>query len=342
MTGPDLEHRTEIRRANRTTPIWIALVVVSVVAVLVLGSSGDGPNEERGMTPPTSAPTTPTSETLTTTSPRTMPPVFGVTDSGGQVRPISTSIGSGPTPVDQEPLALSASVPIATAGRVVVLDGAGTVHHAEPGRSFRDGACCFDAIHPSNEPGHVWGRRGPQAVLIDLDAVDERRVVLLIGEERVLGPASFGLVTVDDRNVVRWHRPSFDPTVVRLPEDRRAIDSGGERLLATGPGAGETSRLETWSIAGNGLLQSYVVSEGASSSGVLAPDGSVVAVPGPGGWEVRDAATGLVHGSLPKVTGPVWVGGNRFAATLDDRLVVSDRGVLPLRWPVLAVAEQSP
>ena len=50
-----------------------------------------------------------------------------------------------------------------------------------------------------------------------------------------------------------------------------------------------------------------------------------------------------VHGSLPAGdVRPVWVGGTRFATIVDGRLIVSDAGRLPLRWPVLAVAEQSP
>jgi hypothetical protein len=231
---PDLEHRTEITQANRTTPIWIGLVVLAAIVAVVVGNRDDGPGDV-----------------------------------------------------------------------------------------------------------HVWLRDDGEVALLELDGggfVTE----LEIGEGEVLGPASFGVVVLGIDGVVRWHRPSFEPSVVRLPEDRRPIDSGGERLLAVAPGEGTPSRLETWSIAGNGLLRSYVLAEGASADGVLAPDGSVVAVPGPGGWEVRDAATGLVRGTLPKVTGPVSAGGARFAAALDRRLVVSDSGELPLRWPVLVVAEQSP
>lgn len=342
MSGTDLEHRSEIRRANRTTPIWIGLAIVTVAAVVLFGASDDDPDEEGGVTPPTSAPATPTSETLTTTSPRDLPPVFGVTGSGGHVRPISTRIGSGPTRGDPSPLRLGPSTPVVTAGRVVVLDEGGTLHHAEAGQSFRAGICCFEAIHPSNEPDHVWGRQGSRAGLIDLDAVADPRIVLDVGGDRILGPASFGLVTVDDGDVVRWHRPSFEPTVVPLPGDRRPIDAGGEHLLAVAPGEADATRLEVWSLVGDGLVQSFTLGTSPSAGAALAPDGSVVAVNGPGGWEVRDPLTGLVHGALPEVDRPVWVGGARFAAVLDQGLVVSDSGEWPLRWPLLAVAEQSP
>lgn len=334
MSGTDLEHRTEIQRVNHTTPIWVGAVVLVAIVALVLGGR-DGAGDEAGVDAPTTVPATPTSETLTTTSPRRLPPVHGLTPVGGDDALWAFSTATAPSGAGL--VADELQEVVVTDGTVVVLaDGA--VHAAEPGGPFREVvACCVDELHPSNEPGHVWLRDETEVALLELQGGGDV-TELVVGDVEVLGPASFGVVTLDDGGVVRWHRPSFEPTVVRLPGDRRAIDSGGERLLAVAPGPA----LETWSIAGNGLLQSYPLPEGSSTDGLLAPDGTVVLVPVPGGWEVRDAATGQVQGSLPKVAGPVWVGGNRFAGSLDDQLVVSDRGVQPLRWPVLAVAEQSP
>lgn len=338
MSGTDLEHRTEIRRTSRTTPIWIGLVVLAAVVALVVGG-GDGAGEQASDDGPTTVPLTPTSETLTTTSPRDQPPVYGLTAMGGDDALWAISTATAPDGVGLTVDEVQAIV--ATDGVVVVLAD-GTVHAAEPGEPFREiVGCCVEGLHPSNEPGHVWVRDDGEVALLQLEGggfVTE----LEVGDGEVLGPASFGVVVLGVDGLVRWHRPSFEPTVLPLPGDRRAIGSGGERLLTVGPAKGTASALETWSITGNGLLQSYVLAEGFGTDGLLAADGSVVLVPAPGGWEVRDAATGLAHGTLPKVDRPVWVGGARFAASLDGRLVVSDSGELPLRWPVLAVAEQSP
>lgn len=345
MSGTDLEHRTEIRRANRTTPIWVGLVVLVAAVVLLLGTGTGGGVEDVGGDGPTTVPATPTSETLTTTSPREQLPVYGMAERHRGVLPFSTATTPMADSASGERHELElAGGPIVTGDRVVALDTSQVLHVGEPGRSFRRAGCCWADIHPSTEPDHVWGRVDQRLTLIDLDAVlPVGPVILDVGDEQVLGPASFGVVTVDDRGVVRWHRPSFEPTVVALPPDRRALDSGGERLLVSAPATDEhPARLETWSIAGGGILAAHDLDEGVRAEGVLSPDGSVVLVRAPGGWAVRSAATGLLHGRLPEVSGPVWVGGHRFAAALDGRLVVSDDGELPLAWPVLAVAEQSP
>ena len=340
MTRTDLEHFTEIRRSNRTTPIWVALVALAAILAFVLGA-GDETGEDAGGEAPTTVPAPPTSETLTTTSPRGLPAVHGLTAAGGDGALVAFSTAVAPSADGGDPVVGTVQAVLVSDDVVVVLAG-GTVHAAEAGRSFRPVvACCVEGLIPSNEPGHVWLRDDGEVALLELRGggyVTE----LDVGDGEVLGPASFGIVVLGSDGLVRWHRPSFDPTVVQLPGDRRAIDSGGERLLVVAPGDGAASRLETWSIAGNGLLQTYVLADGAAASGVLAPDGSVLAIPSPGGWEVRDAASGLVRGTLAGVVAPVWVGGARFAASLGERLVVSDSGELPLAWPVLAVAEQSP
>lgn len=331
MNGTDLEHRTEIQRVNHTTPIWVGLVVLIALAALVLGLGDD-----EDAVAPTTVPTTPTSETLTTTSPRDLPAVFGLTPAGGDDALFAFSTAtppSGPSGL----VGLEVQTVVTTADVVVVLAD-GSVHAAEPGEPFEElVGCCVEGLHPSNEPGHVWLRDDHEVALLQLQG-GGHVTELDVGDGEVLGPASFGVVVLGSDGITRWHRPSFEPTAVRLPPDRRAIDGGGERLLALAPGPA----LEIWSVAGNGLLSTHALADGAGAVGRLAPDGSVVLVPTTGGWDVRDAVTGLLHGALPEVDAPVWVGGNRFAATLDGQLVVSDRGVQPLRWPVLAVAEQSP
>lgn len=344
MSGTDLEHRAEIRRANRTTPIWIGLVVVAAIVALVVGSGDDG-GEAAPDPGPTTAPATPTSETLTTTSPRGLPPVYGLTETHRGLLAFSTAVAPSSDTASAEPTVFEvADGPIVTDGRAVVLDADRMLHVGQPGTAFRPGTWGWEEIHPSNEPGHVWGRWEDEVALLDLDRIHaEPSVVLLVGDGEVLGPASFGVVVLGADGTTRWHRPSFEPTVVPLPPDRRAIDSGGERLLVAAPAtAAAGARLEVWSITGNGLLSTYALVDGAGADGRLSPDGTLVLVPSPGGWDVRDAVTGVLHGTLPKGASPVWVGGNRFGAAIDGQLVVSDRGVLPLRWPVLAVAEQSP
>jgi hypothetical protein len=339
VSGTDLEHRTEIRRENRTTPIWVGLVVVAAVVALVAGRGGS--EEQAAGDGPTTVPQTPTSETLTTTAPRDQPAVYGLTPAGGEDALFAFSTATAPS--GPSGLVGAEAQTVVTTDDVVVVLAGGRVHAARPGEPFREVVgCCSEGLHPSNEPGHVWLHDEGEVSLLQLEGggyVTE----LDVGDGRVLGPASFGVVVLGADGVVRWHRPSFDPTDLLLPEDRRAIDSGGERLLVSvAPTDAEPARLEVWSTTGNGILSTHDLADGTDPEGRLAPDGSVVLVPDPGGWEVRDAATGLAHGALPKVDGPVWVGGTRFAATLDDRLVVSDRGELPLRWPVRAVAEQSP
>lgn len=339
MSGTDLEHRTEIRQANRTTPIWIGLVVLTAIVALVVGRGDDDGGAARDPGP-TTVPQTPTSETLTTTSPRALPPVYGLTAEGGDGALLAFSTATGPA--GRGGLAVDRVQATVTTDDVVVVLAGGRVHAAEPGEAFEEVvACCVEELHPSNEPGHVWVRDDGEVALLQLEgggSITE----LDVGDGEVLGPASFGVVVLGVDGVVRWHRPSFEPTALPLPEGQRALDSGGERLLVAAASPGEPPRLEVWSITGNGLLSTHELTDGVDPEGLLAPDGSVVLVPAPGGWEVRDAATALLHGTLPKVTDPVWVGGTRFAAVLDDRLVVSDSGELPLRWPVRAVAEQSP
>jgi hypothetical protein len=340
VSGTDLEHRTEIRRANRTTPIWIGLVVLTAIVALVVGR-GDDDGEAAPDPRPTTVPATPTSETLTTTSPRGLPPVYGLTPAGGKGALFAFSTATGPS--GPSGLAVDQVQAAVTTDDVVVVLAGGRVHAAAPGEPFEEVVgCCNEGLHPSNEPGHVWVRDDGEVALVLLEG-GGTVTQLEVADGEVLGPASFGVVVLGVDGIVRWHRPSFEPTELLLPGDRQAIGSGGERLLvAVAASGGDPGRFEVWSTTGNGILSTHELPEGADPEGRLAPDGSVVLVPAPGGWEARDAATGLLHGTLPKVADPVWVGGTRFAAALDDRLVVSDSGELPLRWPVSAVAEQSP
>jgi hypothetical protein len=345
VRGEDHEHRTAIRRAS-SAPVWVVLALLGAIALLVLGNrdAGDGDGAVDGAA--TTVPATPTSETLTTTAPRDRPPIHGLTRTSRGLLPFSTAVAPMADSADAGPDDIEVVAgPIVTVDQVVVLDATQVLHIGAPGGSFRRGACCWDELHPSSEPRHVWGRLGDRVELLPLDDLDPpRRVTLDVGDADVLGPGTFGVVTVDDRNVVRWHRPSFEPSTVRLPGDRVAIDSGGERLLVAAPATtDQPARLEVWSTTGNGILHAHPLDDGASADGHLAPDGSVALVPAAGGWQVLDAATGAARGWLSKTgSRPVWVGGATYAAAVDRRLVVSDGGELPLRWPVLAVAEQSP
>src|SRR5690606_19784346 len=139
----------------------------------------------------------------------------------GALFAFSTATGpSGPSglAVDQVQAAV-------TTDDVVVVLAGGRVHAAVPGEPFEEVVgCCIEGLHPSNEPGHVWLHDEDEVSLLQIEGggfVTE----LDIGDGEVLGPASFGIVVLGADGVVRWHRPSFEPTELGASDDRRAIDA---------------------------------------------------------------------------------------------------------------------
>jgi hypothetical protein len=340
----EISHRTEIRHGRPVLPAAFALLVVGgVVALLVLGRDGTGVAPAPAGVPLTTVPATPTSETLTTTSPPTVPPALGLVATVNGVEPVSTETaprsdrdgsGSGPLP----PIAAV----VATDGIVVVRTSEGDVLAGRPGDGLTLVVPGALALHPSNEPGHVWIEAEREVALVMVPG-GGTVTVLDIGDARVLGPASFGVVTVDGDGSVRWHRPSFAPAPVDLPDDRTASDAGGDFVLAETPSARPGSRrVELWRIADGRFWQSFEVAPGVEGAAVLASNGSHVAVPQEGGWSVRDSTTTYERGELPAGPTPVWLGWRRFGAVHDGRALLSDGTTVGPDRPWLALAEQAP
>lgn len=341
MEGPEMEHRVEIQRANRAGPLWVAIVVAAVVAVVALGRGGD---EGAEVTPTTTStvPSTPTSETLTTTRPA-QPVVFGVTASARGLAAFSTL--HRPTPGSEGGAAAGPAPlagPVATEGRVAVLvDGA--LLAGRPGEPLEELGCCHDELHPSNEPGHVWVRDGEEATLVRLEgggAVTE----LAVGDDRILGPGPYGLVTAGPDGTVRWRRPRFEPLEVPLGRGREPVDSGGGVVLAS---VADDVRVRRWELRSvpDGRLVVSLDARGTwprGTRGLLSPDGRVLAVPVPTGWAVRVVPDLSEVGRLTRSRPPVWIGGERFAAVADRHVLVSDGTQVPVPGKVLALAEQSP
>lgn len=345
-TVPDREisHRTEIRQGRPVLPAALALLALGgVVTLLALGRDGTDVAPAPDTVAPATVPATPTSETLTTTSPPTVPPALGLAATVDGLEPVSSEVP--PRPVGDRTGSdgqRSIAEVVTTDGLVVVRTTDGEVLAGRPGDGLAPVVPGALGLHPSNEPGHVWVEAEGEVELVMVPGggtVTE----LDIGDSRVLGPASFGVVTVDVEGAVRWHRPLFAPAPVELPEDRIAIDAGGDFVLAETPSARPGSRrIELWRITDGRFWQSFEVAPGVGGAAVLAPTGSHVAVPQEGGWSVRDSTTTYERGELPAGPTPVWLGWRRFGAVHDGRVLVSD-GTTPGRdgaW--VALAEQAP
>lgn len=346
MDGPEVEHRVEIRREGRATPLWIGVAVLAAIVAVVLGGR-DGDATAGGERSPGTAPApAPTSETPTTGAPPAPPPVLGVArggEGGGALVPVS-SAGPGPVLTGGGPSSVSdGSRPVATTGRVAVLADDGTLHAGSPGETFAVVACCVDELVPSNEPHHVWVRSGDEVALVDLDG-GPTGVRLPLDGDAVVGPASFGLVTVGDDGTVRWRRPSFDPVDLPTPHDRQVLDSGGEMVLTGSLAAPGRARYELWSIVEGVLVQAHDVAlpDGSSIGGVLAADGSAVALRARGGWQVHARADGALLDVLPHLGEPVWVGGAHFAVLAGRQLIVSELDPPLPGHAFVLLAEQSP
>lgn len=134
-----------------------------------------------------------------------------------------------------------------------------------------------------------------------------------VGDDRVLGPARPGVVTMAGDGVLSWRRPGADAAPIPVPSDRTAIDAGGELVLVEAPVVGDgIRRFETWSIVGARLVQTFAVRT-SDGSPRLAPDGGVAALPERTGFVVHDATSGERIAAFP-LSGfpdahPVWVGG---------------------------------
>ncbi|MFP5322355.1 MAG: hypothetical protein ACLGIC_10980 [Acidimicrobiia bacterium] len=346
MAADDIEHQAEIRSSGARAPALVVLLaLVGVVVALVVRAGDDGPH---AATPPPAPPSTPTSETLTTTRPPAVE-VLAVTDVGGgpvPVRATSDRVTRRP-PIEATFEALQAT-PIAVDGQVVALADGGRLLAGTPGEVFEpfgpEGP--VSEVVASNEPRHVWARvTEAELALVRLDG-GEPRVRIPVGDDRVLGPASFGVVTVGPEGTW-WRRPSFDPTPVLLPGDRQPLDAGGDLVLVEAPEADERlRRFETWSIVDGRAVQTFLVRR-ADRPALISPDGTTVALPERRGFAIRDATSGAERGELPPSAipgaAPVWVGGHHFAVAAGAHVVlISDSIRHRPRWPVSALAEASP
>jgi len=343
MDGPEIEHRAEIRRASRAAPMWIAVAIAAVLVVVVLGRDGDRDDAEEVRPPTTSSvPSTPTSETLTTTAPPT-PVVFGVTVGDRGLVPFSTSRPPPAVPAGGDPRVPDALGPPVVADGHVALLADRALLVGRPGEPFEQVGCCYDELHHSNEPGHVWVRDGSEAALIML-AGGGTVTELPVGDDRILGPGSYGLVTAGADGSVRWRRPMFAPLDVPVGADREPLDSGGGLVLAAVEDDVRVRRWELRSIA-DGRLVASLDARGTwprGTSGALSPDGRLLAVPVPTGWAVRSVPALAEVGRLTRAAHPVWIGLDRFAAADDGRVLVSDGSEVPVAAALVAVAEQSP
>ncbi len=334
MAGDDVEQHGEIRR-TRGAPAWLLVLgVAALVALLVWAGRDDAPSEAAPSTTATSVPST---------LPRPLPVLHVVADTDAGPRPATTA---GAPDAGAAGIAFEAlqATPITTDGRVVLLVDGGAVLVGRPGGGFAaiDLGLPTAALVASNEPGHVWVvAPRDELALVDLDGIDPP-VRIPLGGDRVLGPGTFGVVTVGDDGAVSWRRPSFDPSLVAVPPGRTALDAGGGSVLVE----------RTRSDDGERTFEVLTVAEGALVGGVrgesdrpaaLAPDGGTVAIPNAEGWTVHDVRSLQAHGSLPAADGdPVWVGEDRWAVLVDGTVSLSDGTTLSPPWRLRALAEQSP
>lgn len=340
MADGGIEHQTQIRRTRRSPTAFLALVgtIVLAVAVLLLLWGSDGDDRRGEATPePTSTSTPPT------TPPTRLPVVHVIADTDDGPQPATTATGPGTGPGDR--FEAVQATPVLTDGRIAVLVDGGTVLAGAPGDAFhRVGPDApSSALVASNEPGHVWVvGPGDELSLVSLDGIPNRVRIPLDGH-RVLGPAAFGVVTVGSDGAVAWRRPSFDPSPVPLPTGRTAVDAGGEVVLAERSLGAEVGRgFELIAVDDGAVVQDFLVGP-SDRAPALAPDGSVVALPGGFGWTVRDVSSRAELGSLPRAPGmPVWIGEGRFAVLVDGAIVLSDGRQLAPPWPVRDLAEHSP
>lgn len=340
MAAHDTDDRVEIRQQNRTTPTAIGVVIVAVVAVLLVrdpsGSfRGDDVTTTRPLTEAT--PTTSGSTSTTAALPTGRPePVVGIAAGEGR---LLTFVTSRSTLAASETTGLRLQFgtgAIVTGDRIAVLDPDGRVVVGSHRQQFHElEACCYDRLSPSNEPGHVWARDSEHAVLVPLDGTRSPVRIDLDGEP-VIGLGSFGLVTVDPDGHAVWRRPEFAPTAVEVPDGRAAGSAGGDVVayLALDAGQAEVRRLSD-----GALVRSFPLESRRPARLLLSTSGDALAIGRNGETVVHDVASGAVVGSMPTDSGEIVpVGGQRFAAAIDERLVVSDGTSHAVFVPPLLIA----
>ena len=326
VVDPDVEvHRSEITRANRTTPVAVLVIVAAVVVALVTAGSDD-PDPKAAPAPTTTTSTT--SPEVTVPAPaapvadRPLPPTVALGFSG----PDTFVFGSVTTPLTEvrpDGMVRRVEGAVVTGERIAVIDTDGQILTGGDDGSFSALMCCLDAIIPSNEPGHVWGvdllagvtlvdlDRGPTDVFIDVDG------------ERVIGLGAFGVVTVDRELAATWWRPGFDPAPVVVPDGREAVSSGGAVVAYVVP---ETGVVEVRRAVDGRLVRSFPATSSGSVTARLSTVGDAVAIVRRGAVEVFGLDDGRPLGGMQATgDGPVPIGAGRFAVT-SGGVVVDSQG----------------
>jgi len=333
MAAPD--PRSDIRRANRTTPLWIAIAVLAVVVGLVVRDGDDGDREVAGDAGSTTA-----ADPATTAAPEEAV-VHGIAD--GEAGPVAASsddddLPPGDASSDYE--ALQAPV-VSTGGWVVALVDGGTLLAGELGQAMAPvgPGTPVSRLVASDRPAAVWvgvaeGRFG----LVDLTAGEVVEEVE-VGPGWTVGPATGGVVVAEPDGGATSRRPGETPAPVPLPPGSTAVDAGGDLVLADGPTAPDGGRTFTVLRLDGTVVRTFEV-EASTRPGAIATDGSTVAVPVPDGWEVRDVESGELLGSLPPEPGDAaWVGDGRFAVYALGRVVLSDGREVEPPWLLRALAD---
>ncbi len=338
------EHRAEITRQNRTTPVVVLVILVcAVVAVLFTSSGGD---DEASTPTSTSEPdATASTEVAAPSGPAPVvgaPPVVGVAAAGGRLFVFgSRKVGVMGAAVAPD-LELHFGSPAIAVGDLLALLGPdGSVLVGREGAPFEPVACCFDDLIASNEPAHVWGIDGTsRAALVDL-ASGPVGVELDLDGERVIGLGPFGLVTIDGSQQATWRRPDFDPTVIEVPDGRFAMASGGDVIAYVVPDAGtvELRRIDDGSTVGTIAVPDP---EAHVTSVVLSTAGDAIAIT----QGQRTTVFGLTNRrSIGRILGadqhPVPIGDRRFAAIVDGELVDSVVGKRPIAATPLVIATRA-
>lgn len=334
MVDDDVEvHRSEITRANRTTPIVVGIVVlVAIVAVFVTGD-GDGDDE--------AAPAPTTSSTNTTgigSPPVQPPPIMGVATSGDDTFLFGTA-ASPVVPLRPTGIVGRVGVAVATGRHIALGDTDGNLVARRDG-DFSLVSCCHRAILPSYRPGHVWAIDGAdvpeEAVLVDLDLGPTDQRIPLEGQA-LLGPGPGGVVTSDAEGRAIWRRPRGGALPVPTGEGRQAASSGGDVVAFV---AEERADIEVRRIVDGILVRAFHldVPLAPDVTARLSTSGDTIAIVQGEAAFVFDIATGTAIGRIPSSGTLVPVGGKRFATVIDGAVVDSTGGrlIMPVEAQVIA------
>lgn len=313
------EHRAEISRQNKTTPMIVVVVMVAVIAVVFFTRADDPSVSESA--PPTSVPTPPTTAATTTVADDGVaegvpfsaePPIVGLATTDDDTF-VFGSVTSPLTPLRPQGTLALVEAMVVTGDHIAIIDTDGRLVEGTGDGVFEPVTCCHDTIVASNEPGHVWAVDVlERAVLVDLDR-GPTGVELALDGERVIGLGTFGLVTADGRGHATWRRPGFDPTPVVVPDGRMARTSGGKLIAYV---TAETEAVEVRRIVDGALVRSFPlqVPFAANLSVRLSTSGDAIAITQDGTAVVFDVEDGTPTGALRlRDAGPVPVGGGRFA-----------------------------